>query len=326
VTDDDKQTIIGLRTRLAQYSFALDVLSRMSREVGEAAVVDDILDLLGELCAPAFISYTPILNGEFGGLVARGQRPEGATEPDPQKIPAKNLTWAESGDGFKLRLDRDAEVLGVVSVEHLPFPENRQYYLDVAAEIVELLALMVSNARLQDTLVHSSATDELTRLPNRRSGLQRLQAERAKLLRSKGSLAVAILDLDHFKSVNDRYGHHAGDVVLRESAERMAGRIRPYDTLARIGGEEFLLVAPETGLEGAELLAERLRQCICDSPFDLEGTSIGMTISIGITIATARDSSVEALVARADRGMYEAKRAGRNLVVVVPADEIANTV
>jgi diguanylate cyclase (GGDEF)-like protein len=323
VTDDDRQTIIELRTRLAQYSFALDVLSRMAREVGETAVVDDILDLLRELCAPAFLSYTPIVNGEFGEAVTRGQRPGSSVASDCLSIPADSLTWAEDGDGFTLRLDRDAELLGIVSVEHLPFPENRQYYLDVASEIVGLLALMVSNARLKDTLLHTSTTDDLTKLPNRRSAFQRLHAEMAKLGRSHGTLAVAMFDLDHFKGVNDRHGHHAGDVVLRETADRLGARIRAYDVLARVGGEEFLLIAPDTSLEDARALAERLRRCICEAEFHCGGATIPMTISCGVTIATNRDGSPEDLVARADAGLYESKRAGRNRVTVLPAEPAA---
>jgi diguanylate cyclase (GGDEF)-like protein len=323
VTDDDRQTIIELRRRLAQYSFALDVLSRMAREVGETAVVDDILDLLRELCAPAFLSYTPIVAGEFGEPVTRGQRLPGTRGMDAPSIPAKGLTWADDGDGFMLRLERDAELLGIVTVEQLPFPENRQYYLDVASEIVGLLALMVSNARLKDTLLHTSMTDDLTRLPNRRSGLQRLQSEMAKLARTQGTLAVAMLDLDNFKKVNDRHGHHAGDVVLRETADRLSARIRAYDILSRVGGEEFLLIAPDTGLEAAEALAERLRKCICETEFECDGTAIEMTISCGVTIATGRDDSPEALIARADAGLYQAKRAGRNRVSVMPAEPAA---
>jgi diguanylate cyclase (GGDEF)-like protein len=321
VAGDDKQTIVDLRGRLAEYVLAVDLLSRMAKRVGESGVVDDILELLVELFAPLFVSYTPVVEGRLGEPVTRGELPEGAVGHDDRMIPAQNHSSTESGDGFVLRLDHGTDVLGVISVEHLRLPEQREHYLDIVVEIAELLALVVYNARAYDVLARSSATDELTDLPNRRRCFERLQAEFSRFQRLEGILAVAMLDLDHFKRVNDEHGHHAGDVILGEAARRMRACVRPYDVLARIGGEEFLLVAPETGLDAAAQLAERLRRSIADRAFDVDGVAIHMTISCGVAVAMKRDPSVEALVERADRGLYAAKRAGRDRVTVVPADD-----
>lgn len=124
--------------------------------------------------------------------------------------------------------------------------------------------------------------DPLTELPNRRALDERLQQEWARLSRHGGCLSVIMADLDHFKEVNDRFGHPAGDEVLRQVAQRLRGGCRGSDTPARYGGEEFVVVAPEITVQAAAELADRLRLSICSRPLQIHGKALGITASFGM--------------------------------------------
>lgn len=157
--------------------------------------------------------------------------------------------------------------------------------------------------------------DGLTGLANR----EKLDLELARSLsladRSGQPLAVAMIDLDHFKAINDDYGHLIGDRVLRELAQRLARGVRAMDVLGRWGGEEFLLLCPNTDRAGAEAVAEKLRAAVAAEPFH---PGVSLTISLGVAIAGGRETP-DAVLDRADRAMYDAKEAGRNRVVLSPA-------
>jgi len=186
-------------------------------------------------------------------------------------------------------------------------------YVAKPFERAELKARVDAGARivsLQERLANQATTDELTGLPNRRAGLEALGRELARSSREDLPLGVAILDVDHFKQVNDTHGHPAGDDVLRELAQRLNATLRPYDHLCRYGGEEFLLVSP-----GATDSApwERLRAAVAGSPFPTRVGDLDVTVSIGHTEGDGQ-SDPEALIAAADRGLYRAKEAGRNRV------------
>jgi two-component system cell cycle response regulator len=131
--------------------------------------------------------------------------------------------------------------------------------------------------------------------------------------------AVMMFDIDHFKQVNDRYGHSAGDDVLRELAERSLRQVRSVDLVARVGGEEFVVVMPETNLAGAAVVADRMRLAVADEPFVLgSGEKLPVTISIGVAITAESGESLDALLKRADDALYAAKNGGRNRVVAAP--------
>jgi two-component system, cell cycle response regulator len=195
-------------------------------------------------------------------------------------------------------------------------------YLRKPFEPVELAARIhasMRTKRLQDELrvraaelERLSSTDALTGLNNRRF-MQETLARFAAMERRHGTVwSVAMLDLDRFKSVNDTYGHAAGDAILCQAAERLAGRIRTEDVLARWGGEEFLVVFPETAGAGAAAAAESLRATIAKEPMVFDGGEVHQTVSIGW--AEGFDGSAEATVQRADEAVYRAKATGRNRV------------
>jgi len=171
--------------------------------------------------------------------------------------------------------------------------------------------LEVALARIREL----AGRDELTGLFNRRHGGEQLLAHRNRALASGGTFVVAMIDIDLFKGINDRFGHAGGDAVLRAFADAARGEIRTSDTLARWGGEEFLIVFETTDAAAAEAAAERLRVRAAGLDVTLpDGRSARFTVSIGL--ATWHDGEpTDALIARADRSLYRAKAEGRNRVV-----------
>lgn len=168
------------------------------------------------------------------------------------------------------------------------------------------------NRRLEEL----ATTDALTRLINRRALLERLSVEVDRARRFKSQLSLLMLDLDHFKAVNDAHGHLGGDEVLREMGNLLAGAVRTIDVVARYGGEEFIVILPETATEGAIVFAERLRRCVEEQPFEIaQERKCHLTCSIGVaTFPSPRVASTEDLFARADEALYRAKSGGRNQV------------
>lgn len=167
----------------------------------------------------------------------------------------------------------------------------------------------------QEALSMLANIDELTGVANRRSFMRALGVEFERLRRRPSlQCSVLALDLDHFKHVNDTWGHAAGDALLKYVARAVSRHTRVGDVVGRTGGEEFAMLLPDTALDEAEALSERLRLQVALEPMQFDGHSIGVTVSIGIALLTGSDTeAVEALV-RADRALYEAKHAGRNAV------------
>src|SRR3954447_14215792 len=154
--------------------------------------------------------------------------------------------------------------------------------------------------------------DELTGVANRRFAVRQLRALLSRARRHDQELSVVLLDADRFKSLNDRHGHGAGDEVLRGLADRLRSRVREEDVVARFGGEEFLVILPDTGAEGAATAAEDLREAVAARAFPVGRFALPITVSAGW--ATWNGESLERLVARADRGLYAANEAGRDCV------------
>ena len=182
--------------------------------------------------------------------------------------------------------------------------------VDVGRRFVELHdQLRVSELALE----HLAHTDPLTEIMNRGAIMTRLHEEVARTKREGSTLTVGVLDIDHFKRVNDTHGHGAGDQVLREVVQRLKVALRPYDGLGRIGGEEFLMVVPGAPLDSARAVLERLRQAVCASPIDCLDGQIDVTISLGGT-TTRGDEPEDQVLMRADDALYRAKELGRNRV------------
>lgn len=166
-----------------------------------------------------------------------------------------------------------------------------------------------------------ATTDVLTGLPNRRAFMTRIVEEFARLRRNPASVATLLmLDLDHFKEINDQYSHAMGDAVLRAFGHTLAAELRQGDAAGRLGGEEFAVLLPGTTAPAAATIAERLREKVAETVIDAERQNIRVTVSIGLAEISGRDERPEVALARADSALYQAKHGGRNQVVTVGAD------
>jgi len=175
---------------------------------------------------------------------------------------------------------------------------------------LSLLALVFS--RLVAELRRSSRRDALTGVMNRRALDDALDDEEHRARRLQAPFAVLMVDADHFKSINDRFGHAAGDRALQHLSTLMMAQMRDIDRLGRYGGEEFLVLLPGTGLAQAQVAAERLRERVEAVPMVWQGEPLRLTVSVGVAAWQGPDDGLAALLARADEALYAAKRAGRN--------------
>lgn len=168
--------------------------------------------------------------------------------------------------------------------------------------------------QLEAKLQHLSETDELTGAYNRRKLLDTLSLLLHFYKTRKTPAVVVLMDVDHFKSINDRFGHLDGDKVLRGIAKHAIAQLREGDLFARFGGEEFALLLPNTSLDSAEIIADRLCSSIAEGVF-LPGENLTVTVSLGLSLIQAKDHSIESILHRADDALYKAKRNGRNCFI-----------
>jgi diguanylate cyclase (GGDEF)-like protein len=193
--------------------------------------------------------------------------------------------------------------------------------LELKARTRNMLKLRARSVALADAnrALHKLATtDVLTDLMNRRSFMERGNAEVARARRYRSDLSMLLIDADHFKKVNDTYGHAGGDEVLKALADHARHIVREMDFVGRLGGEEFAICLPETALEGAMIVADRLRERVAVHPVPFEDKSISVTISLGVAEIAQGDGEVAPLLQRADMALYEAKAKGRNRVIAAP--------
>lgn len=191
-------------------------------------------------------------------------------------------------------------------------------------ELLARVRTQIRRKRFQERLrstyeisLSMALTDSLTGLYNRRYFEVHLEKLLQKNLASKKALAIIMMDIDHFKSVNDNYGHNVGDEVLKIFAERLTGCLRSFDLVARLGGEEFVALLPDVTPERAYMVAERLRRSVADLPFScgVEGGKLSITTSLGGAVIDHGGYQISEILERADKCLYEAKRGGRNCTV-----------
>jgi two-component system cell cycle response regulator len=198
---------------------------------------------------------------------------------------------------------------------------SRHLATDFLAHLGVIASFAIENTINRARLVRSGLTDFLTGWHNRRYLNARLKEELARAQRLGAGLTCLLIDLDRFKQINDQHGHLAGDMALREAAQRVDAQIRGSDAAARFGGDEFVVLAPGATPEQAAALAERIRLAVCETPLEISsGVKLNMTVSIGVAgIALKRDDTdlkeaAERLLADADAALYRAKQLGRNRV------------
>lgn len=195
-----------------------------------------------------------------------------------------------------------------------------RFFATITFESIFCYVLEASRRKARNELVglaimheHAARTDELTGLANRRDMHQRLLAEFGRYQRAGHHFSVVLIDLDLFKRINDDYSHNAGDAVLKQFADLMRTVLRQADVPARWGGEEFLVLLPDTSLLQALALAERLREAVAQTQFRFQGERLPVTISAGVCSIT-QSNSIDHLLRQADLNLYEAKQAGRNRI------------
>ena len=196
-------------------------------------------------------------------------------------------------------------------------------YLTKPFDSEELRARLLVGERiltLQDDLIAAreelrfrATHDVLTGIANRAAVMDALRGELSRQVREQRSFGVILVDIDHFKNVNDTFGHLCGDEVLRWVTRRMKECVRPYDTLGRYGGEEFLIIAPDVDGNGALALAERIRSIVASKPVVTQGGEVSVTVSLGAALSTStRSADPQMLLRLADQALYRAKDNGRN--------------
>ena len=216
-------------------------------------------------------------------------------------------------DGDTERLVRALDI-GVNDYLMRPVDKN-EFHARVGTQIRRKRYAERLRANFQMSL-EMAITDPLTGLYNRRYMNGHLKQLLARAMANGKPLSLAILDIDHFKTVNDTYGHTVGDDALKEFARRMSDNVRGVDLAARYGGEEFVLVMPDTDVAFASMVAERLRTQVGERPFEIGGHNLEITVSIGFATADADGDTPETLIDRADKALFHAKSTGRNRVVL----------
>jgi diguanylate cyclase (GGDEF)-like protein len=273
-----------------------DVISRFGEALGATHDSDQLMRLIVEAAVEATSATGGVLVSSSGELVKAGNPDTGAQRIEVP-LQAGSIAFGSLmlfGDEFE--------------------DEDRMTAISLASHAVVAL----DNARLHRIVERQALVDGLTGLANRRQCEEALAAELARVERFGGPLAVVVADLDWFKDVNDRYGHPAGDTVLREFARLLVETLRDVDLAGRWGGEEFLMILPGTDLAGGAQVAERIRVALAGRiVLSVDGTPIPVTASFGVA-ASPQARTASELFAAADAAMYEAKRAGKNQVQTSP--------
>jgi two-component system cell cycle response regulator len=276
-------------------------LSFAAERVVEAGDRDAVIEACRRLEADAVVLHPSVAGGDVHGLAAELKR-------DPELFEVGVVVILET-------VDLDTALEGLTRGVHHCVREPVE-----PGELVAAVRSAIRTARLQRELLGRASelerlayTDPLTKIPNRRFVLRQLDALRSGARRHGRPVSVAMIDIDHFKAVNDRFGHEAGDGVLIEVARRLQGRLRGEDVLGRYGGEEFLALLPDTAPEGAATVAEGMRRTVGEQELQVCGEPLRVTVSVGHATFDGEEPG-ERLVARADDALYAAKRAGRDRV------------
>ncbi|WP_337186103.1 PleD family two-component system response regulator [Phenylobacterium sp.] len=304
--------------------------SRLGGSGGRILIVDDNVRQAERVAAELAVEHRPVVESEAEKalLTARG----------PVDLVIVNAN-ARAFDGLRfaaqLRSDEATRSLPVLAVADLDERRKALKALEIGINDIlarpidpgELAARVRTQIRrkrytdyLRSNLDHSlelAVTDQLTGLHNRRYMAGQLEALMRRAGQGGEPVSVLVIDIDHFKRVNDSFGHDVGDEVLAEFAVRLASNVRAIDLPVRHGGEEFVVVMPDTDLENARRIAERIRLHVAGAPFRVMGGQelLSVTISIGVATSAGADDTSNALLKRADEAVYEAKSAGRNRVI-----------
>jgi diguanylate cyclase (GGDEF)-like protein len=307
-------------------------------ERGKILVVDDSriqLDWLVQVLQRGGYAVQTALGGKEAIRRVRSEPPDlvllDMILPDMDGLEVLRIVKARPADQFipviilSVKSDLDTKVAGlrIGADDFLAKPFAEAEILARCGAMLRIKTLQDQLRRTQQKLAEQAITDELTGLKNRRAFDERLQEEFHRAQRYADPVSLIMLDLDHFKHVNDRYGHPFGDVVLRGAAEQIRTSTRDPDICARYGGEEFAVILPKTHLPGAVSVAERIWKQLGErhyTPPAGVGPAVHITASLGISFYPSKDITTPELLLRfADEALYQAKRAGRNTICLYQA-------
>lgn len=263
---------------------------------------------------PDLVMLDYLMPGMDGGAFLQQFR----AVPTLQDVPVIVVTVEDSKDTLYRMLECGA-------TDFLHKPVDALELIARARNMLRLRERQLALAEANDQLYRLANTDALTGLANRRRFLERLGADLDHSVRHERPLCLAMIDCDHFKDINDTYGHDAGDKVLRSLAGTLFKTLRKGDVAGRLGGEEYAMILPETNVQGAVIACERIMHVIRGQDVEAGTHRIHYTVSLGLTDAGAPGDTVDHVLKRADMAMYEAKRAGRDRIAVLEAAKIATT-
>ncbi|WP_171898907.1 GGDEF domain-containing protein [Janthinobacterium psychrotolerans] len=301
-------------------------------EVLYSRLLEDALDavvIIDEQCRICYINgamqaLSGYAGGELLGQALNGLLPDAVASQHDDMVMAYIRSSSTSSVLGKIRefaiRHRNAEMIPIeMKALDLGMVDGVRYFGAFLLDVRERRELAAKNASLLAQLEQQALCDALTSLPNRRAYEAQAEQAMARAARSHSAsgslLAVGVADLDYFKKINDRHGHAVGDAVLRTVARILRETGRVTDVCARLGGEEFGLLFPDTTLAQASKVAERIRAAVAATPTPLpDGTALHVTMSIGVA-SLALGATLDAAMSEADRALYQAKHQGRNQVV-----------
>ena len=317
IADDRRRRIRAAVDRLDELTEEHERLDRAIHRIGEA--FGSKLDR-GAMVDIGLRTAVEALGAQFGradletgrSVVGSARTAEAASAAERATQRPGALRLASDGDHFAMAHPlgdtASTEVLAVVR-QGVPFTQQEQALF---AYLAQQTALAIENVALHERLHRQATLDEVTGLSNHRRFQEALGQELARTRRSGQPIALALLDLDDFKAINESYGHRLGDAVLRRVADVIAGACRGIDEPARYGGDELAVILPDTDLEGAWTLGESMRRAVEALDLALEdGTPLRVTVSVGVG-AAERDGDAGVLIEAADTALFQAKRAGKN--------------
>lgn len=305
IVDDTPHNLSVLRQMLTEHGHR--VRPTLSGEIALKTIQADLPDL---------ILLDIVMPGMDGYEVCRRIKAEEKTRDVPiifisalNEIEDMMRAFSEGGVDYVSKPFHTEEVLARVNT-HLTLRFQQKVLALQNEELKEKNALIIEQAEKLERL---AAKDFLTGLSNRRDFLDKAHQEEKRFKRTKRDFAFIMLDIDHFKSVNDTFGHECGDTVLVAVAQSLEKNLRGQDILARWGGEEFICLLPETGLGGALYLAEKMRKSIADATYTCGTGNFALTVTLGVSVYNGK-GSLEACIGHADIALYEGKQKGRNQV------------
>lgn len=326
----NKQEIILLtnQTKLANqqvadYALAFDLVTNLTRMMNESEAMREIDNTFKMLFSPKSTAYISVDHGKINNII-----PQYA----PEERALKLLNWItnfnedyfvnELKDSFYIRISHQSITLGAAEISEIAFPQYVEKYLNMALTLAPLFGLAISKARtyqqLEDDevlLQKLASTDSLTGLFNRRYFLTALDNEFSRSKRYHSPLSAVMLDIDHFKLVNDTYGHAVGDQVLSKFANIISDELRKSDIAARLGGDEFIILLPETTKGNAMVFSNRLCKNIENALTSYDSGPVSITTSIGVAEIDNECNSPEDIMHHCDQALYNAKKKGRNIVL-----------